>query len=105
MHALKKILVLILLTITFSCQNSKEAKVFTEKDIVIIPKPVALTLEQGAFQFNKHTQFVISDASQKAAASVLIEKFKNAAGWILVVSEKAPKNNFIEFIKAENLGD
>src|SRR5690606_37091625 len=89
-----------------SCQENNAPKTFTESDIVIIPKPVELILEQGTFEFNKNTQFVISEASQKTAASVLITKFEKAAGWTLGISEKnESKDNSIEFIKDENLGD
>lgn len=103
MKLVSKILMLVLITTIMSCQKNKEPKVFKESDIAIIPKPVELKLEEGTFQFNDKTQFVISDASQKAMTSILTDKFKNAAGWTLEVSEKAPKINFIEFTLDENL--
>ncbi|MGC1630952.1 MAG: family 20 glycosylhydrolase [Gelidibacter sp.] len=105
MNIIRKTLVLVLIAMMASCQESKTPKVFTESDITIIPKPVALKLEQGTFEFNENTQFVISDASQKTAASILIDKFHKAGGWTLGVSEQAPKNNFIAFVEAEDLGD
>ncbi|MEO7282545.1 beta-N-acetylhexosaminidase, partial [Gelidibacter sp.] len=105
MNVLKKMLVVVVIAMMASCQESKAPKVFTESDIAIIPKPVELTLQPGSFQFNKNTQFVISDASQKEVTSVLIDKFKNAAGWNLSVSEQAPKNNFVQFVVDGNLED
>lgn len=105
MNIFKKIVTLVLITITVSCQDSKSSKVFTESDIVIIPKPVELTLQQGSFEFNDQTQFVIADASQKEIVSILSDKFKNAAGWSLKISEKAPQSNFIEFISDDTLSD
>ena len=105
MNVLKKMLVLMVIAITASCQESKAPKVFTEADIAVIPKPVELTLQQGSFEFNDKTQFVISDASQKEATAVLIDKFKSAAGWTLGVSEQAPKTNFVQFMVDENLED
>lgn len=105
MNVLRKILALAVIVIMASCQESTAPKVFTENDITIIPKPVALQLEPGVFQFNEKTQFVISDASQEEIVSILRDKFKSAAGWTLGVSEQTLENNFIEFVKDENLGD
>ncbi|WP_218598527.1 family 20 glycosylhydrolase [Polaribacter sp. NJDZ03] len=103
MNVFKTMLVFVLIAITASCQKSKEAKVFTTEDITVIPKPVALNLEQGSFEFTGKTTFVTTDASQKEVTKVLIDKFKNAAGWTLSISEKAPENNFIQFTVDENL--
>ncbi|WP_165734235.1 family 20 glycosylhydrolase [Polaribacter sp. 20A6] len=103
MNVFKTMLVLVLIAITASCQKSKEAKIFTTEDITVIPKPVALNLEQGSFEFTGKTTFVTTDASQKEVTKVLIDKFKNAAGWTLSISEKAPENNFIQFTVDENL--
>ncbi|TDU43051.1 hexosaminidase [Gelidibacter sediminis] len=105
MSVLKRILVLMLVVITASCQEKKETKVFTEADIAIIPKPVDLQLAEGVFEFNDDTQFVISEASQKEIVSILSDKFKSAAGWTLKVSEKAPQSNYIEFISDDSLND
>ncbi|OAD42233.1 glycoside hydrolase family 20 protein [Polaribacter atrinae] len=103
MNVFKTMLVLVLIAITSSCKKSKEAKVFTTEDITVIPKPVALNLEQGSFEFTGKTTFVTTDASQKEVTKVLIDKFKNAAGWTLSISERAPENNFIQFTVDENL--
>lgn len=103
MNVFKTMLVLVLIAITASCKKSKEAKVFTTEDITVIPKPVALNLEQGSFEFTGKTTFVTTDASQKEVTKVLIDKFKNAAGWTLSISERAPENNFIQFTVDENL--
>src|SRR5690554_431710 len=105
MNVVKKMLVLIIIALMASCQQSGKFKVFTEADIAIIPKPVNLQLGNGVFEFNDQTQFVISDDWQKEIASVLLDKFKTAAGWTLGVSEKAPRTNFIEFIVDKNLND
>lgn len=102
MKKIIQILLLFLIVVSSSCSKSK---VFAESDIAIIPKPVHLKLEKGVFGFNDKTEFVISDASQKEAVSILLNKFKKAAGWTLQVSENAPKNNFIAFIVDESLND
>lgn len=96
---------LMMLVIMASCQGNKEPKEFSENDIAIVPKPVALVLEQGSFQFNDQTQYVISDPAQKEVTSVLIDKFKSAAGWTLSISEQAPKSNFVQFLVDESLDD
>ncbi len=101
----KKILLLVLITMMASCQQNKESKVFTENDIQIIPKPARLQLELGTFQFSKNTQFVISDASQREVASILMDKFKKAWGWTLEFSEKAPEKDFVQFVVDENMAD
>ena len=105
MKSFNKFLVVAFSALIAACQTPKEAKVFTESDIKIIPKPAHLQLQQGVFEFNDDTQLVISNASQKDATSILLDKFKNAAGWTLEVSEKAPKNNFVAFIVDEKLND
>jgi hexosaminidase len=102
MKKIIQILLLFLIVVSSSCSKSK---VFAESDIAIIPKPVHLKLEKGVFGFNDKTEFVISDASQKEAVSILLNKFKKAAGWTLQVSENAPKNNFVAFIVDESLND
>lgn len=103
MKLVSKILMLVLIATIISCQKNKESKVFKESDIAIIPKPAELKLEEGSFQFNNKTQFIISDESQKIITSILTDKFKNVAGWTLEVSEKVPQNNFIEFKLDQNL--
>ena len=102
MKKIIQILLLFLIVVSSSCSKSK---VFAESDIAIIPKPVHLKLEKGVFGFNDKTEFVISDASQKEAVSILLNKFKKAAGWTLQVSENAPKNNFVAFIVDKSLND
>lgn len=102
MKKIIQILLLFLIVVSSSCSKSK---VFAESDIAIIPKPVHLKLKKGVFGFNDKTEFVISDASQKEAVSILLNKFKKAAGWTLQVSENAPKNNFVAFIVDESLND
>ena len=54
MNVLKKVLVLVVVAVTFSCQRVKEATVFTENNIAVIPKPAHLKLNAGSFQFSKN---------------------------------------------------
>ena len=101
----KRILILAIIIIMVSCQNSNENKNFTESEIAVIPKPAKLQLEKGSFEFDKNTQFVIENASQKEFFTVLTDKFKNVSSWDLDVVEKAPKDNFVQLIVDENLED
>ncbi len=96
-----KILLLGLGLMLASCQ-SKQVN-FTEADIQIIPKPVELTLNQGGFEINENTQFVIEDESQKAALEVLINKLKTAAGITPEIVNEAPSKNYIQFVTDANL--
>lgn len=105
MNVLKKVAVMALMAITVSCQTTKQAKVFTEDDIAIIPKPAELKLEQGSFEFSKNTKFVLADASQKAITSILTDKFKNTIGWNLEVTDKVPSKDFVQFVVDEKLAD
>ncbi|MBD0835566.1 family 20 glycosylhydrolase [Aestuariibaculum suncheonense] len=84
-----------------SCQ-SKPVK-FTEADIQIIPKPLALQVNQGGFQFNSNTQFVVEDESQKAALEDLINKFKTAAGFTSEIVNETPSKNYVQFVTDANL--
>ena len=105
MNVLKKVLVLVVVAVTFSCQRVKEATVFTENNIAVIPKPAHLQLNAGSFQFSKNTQFVVADATQKEITSILTDKFKKVSGWNLEVSTQAPKKDFIQFVVNEKLED
>ena len=80
-----------------SCESSKK-KVFTEKDITIIPKPVKMELREGDFEFNEKTKIVISKEDQKEIVVILADKFKNSTGWNLEIGNKAPSSNFIELV-------
>lgn len=103
MSVLKKLVVLAVIAITWSCEENKINKTFTEEEIAVIPKPAQLTLAEGSFQFGDDTQIVISDAAQKEMISGFLSKFKNAAGWDLEVSEKAPKADFVQLVVDSNL--
>ena len=105
MNVLKKVLVLVVVAVTFSCQRVKEATVFTENNIAVIPKPAHLQLNAGSFQFSKNTQFIVANAAQTEIASILTDKFKKVSGWNLEVSAQAPKKDFIQFVVNENLED
>jgi len=78
-------------------------KVFTEKDIQIIPKPNQVLLQPGSFEFSKNTVFVANTDFQKEISNALISKFEVAAGWRPVLGVKAPQTNFIQFKVDPNL--
>lgn len=99
MILLKKTTVLFLVIIFISCSKKK---IFTENDIQIIPKPVQLKLNTGNFNFTKNTKFIFNNGEYKEISNTLISKFKKAAGWNLEITEKIPKNNYIQFILDEN---
>ena len=105
MSVFKSAFILALITLTVSCQKSYEDVVFTENDILVIPKPAKLALNKGAFQFNENTKFVLTDASQKEVTAVLTDKFKSVSGWSLEILEEAPQQNYVQLLVDENLGD
>ncbi|WP_445737688.1 beta-N-acetylhexosaminidase [Mariniflexile sp.] len=92
--------VIIILAIISSCA---EQKVFTDKDIQIIPKPAELTLSKGVFEFSQNTKFVVNSEFQKEISKVLIGKFDKATKWHLQLVEDVPKNNYIQFKVDDNL--
>lgn len=94
MKTTNQILILILVIVFCSC--SKE-KIFTEKDIQIIPKPTEIKLSKGAFEFSKNTTFIVANESQKEISNILIDKFEMAAGWKPTISDIAPRSNYIQF--------
>lgn len=102
MKLINNFLLLALITTITQCTTPK---VFIESDIQIIPKPAQLQLQKDIFEFTKNTQFVVNNASQKEVASILVNKFNKASGWTLEVSEKAPQNNFVQFVVDENMVD
>ena len=79
MRTLKPLFVLIFLTVLSSGYSQK--KVFTDKDIQIIPKPNQLLIQTGSFEFSKNTVFVATTDFQKEISNALINKFGAAAGW------------------------
>ncbi|GGK23989.1 beta-hexosaminidase [Yeosuana aromativorans] len=94
MKLVHQILMATLLTVFFACEKQK---MFTEKDIQIIPKPAELKLSEGAFEFSEATKFVVANDFQKEISKALISKFEKAAGWKPEVSELAPKSNYVQF--------
>lgn len=94
MKTLKQILIVIVVAVFCSCAKQK---VFTEKDIQIIPKPAELQLSDGIFEFSENTKFVVANDFQKEISNALINKFEKAAGWKPEVSDVAPKSNYVQF--------
>lgn len=94
MRTLKPFFVFIFLAVLSSGYSQK---VYTEKDIQIIPKPNQLTVQPGTFEFSKNTVFVVTTDFQKEISNALISKFGVAAGWRPVLGAKAPQSNFIQF--------
>ncbi|WP_338356052.1 beta-N-acetylhexosaminidase [Yeosuana marina] len=94
MKTLKQILVVIVITLFCSCAKQK---VFTEKDIQIIPKPAELQLSDDIFEFSENTKFVVANDFQKEISKALISKFEKAAGWKPEVSDIVPKSNYVQF--------
>jgi len=100
MRSLKPVLVLIFIAVLSSGYSQK---VYTEKDIQIIPKPNQLAVLPGTFEFSKNTVFVANTDFQKDISNALISKFGAAAGWRPVLGAKAPQSNFIQFKVDQNL--
>jgi hexosaminidase len=94
MRILKPFLVVILFTVFNSGYSQK---IYTEKDIQIIPKPTQLLIQPGIFEFSKNTKFVATTDFQKEIATALINKFEKAAGWRPEISATIPPSNFIQF--------
>ncbi|KAF2513654.1 family 20 glycosylhydrolase [Flavobacterium zhairuonense] len=94
MRKLKSIFILIFLAVLSSGYSQK---VFTEKDIQIVPKPNQLLLQAGSFEFSKNTVFVATTDFQKDISNALISKLETAAGFRPVLGAKVPKSNFIQF--------
>jgi len=91
---LNQIAVLILLVVLNSCSKPK---VLTEKEIQIIPKPAEINIAEGVFEFSERTTFVVANDSQKEISNSLINKFEKATGWKQMVSDIAPKSNYLQF--------
>jgi hexosaminidase len=100
MRILKPWLVIILLTVLSSGYSQK---IYTEKDIQIIPKPVQVVINKGAFEFSKNTRFVANTEFQKEISGALIDKFEKSAGFRPEISGKIPQTNFIQFKTDQNL--
>ncbi|MFK8264901.1 glycoside hydrolase family 20 protein [Capnocytophaga cynodegmi] len=89
---MKKIILPFLL-LAIGCQTSKEIT-FEESDINIIPKPKNISLSNGYFEFTSKTTFVAADTLQNVAR-LITEKFKNASGWDLKITNEPQKSNFV----------
>jgi hexosaminidase len=100
MRILKPLLIVLFLTVLSSGYSQK---VYTEKDIQIIPKPVQLIIKKGIFEFSKNTKFVVTTDFQKEISNVLINKFEKAAGFRPQFSTAIPQNNYIQFKVDETL--
>ncbi|OXG04843.1 hexosaminidase [Flavobacterium araucananum] len=100
MRILKPWLVVIFLTVLSSGYSQK---IYTEKDIQIIPKPVQVVINKGAFEFSKNTRFVANTEFQKEISGALIDKFEKSAGFRPEISGKLPQTNFIQFKTDQNL--
>lgn len=97
MKSISESLLLLVSFIFFSCGTGELQKDYSEADIGIIPKPVELVLKDGAFTFNEETEFVISNNEERQIAELLIEKFKESAGWEFELTEKSPRANYVRF--------
>jgi len=100
MRVLKPFLIVIFLTV-FNFGYSQ--KIYTEKDIQIIPKPTQLLINKGVFEFSAATKFVAATDSQKEISNALISKFEKAGGFRPQLSTSVPQSNFIQFKVDQNL--
>ncbi|PXX27309.1 family 20 glycosylhydrolase [Arenibacter sp. ARW7G5Y1] len=83
----------ILLVVLMGCKEESKT-IFTEGDINIVPKPLEMTFNQGAFRFNKETKLV-APKDHEETLDVLKDRFTAAAGWDLEVVPTAPSSNFV----------
>ena len=97
-----QIIVAVVLTVFYSCTETQQ-KVVTENDIQIIPKPAALELHEGFFEFSSATKVLVSNQELKEIANTLAHKFETAAGFTLQTVNTAPRRNFIQFITNDTL--
>jgi hexosaminidase len=94
MRIVKSLFVVLCLTVLSSTYGQK---IYTEKDITLIPKPSQLVIEPGIFEFSKNTRFVAKTPFEKEISNALVDKFAKAAGWRPEISNVAPRSNFIQF--------
>ncbi|WP_372775406.1 family 20 glycosylhydrolase [Mangrovibacterium sp.] len=71
-----------------SCANPS----FKPEDISLVPQPESLVVGESSFRFDAHTRMVVNDEAPAKAASYLNQLFETAAGFSLVVTDKASKN-------------
>nr|WP_315156199.1 glycoside hydrolase family 20 protein [uncultured Flavobacterium sp.] len=94
MRVLKSLLVVIFLTVL---SFGYSQKIYTVRDIQIIPKPNQLLIRPGIFEFSKSTKFIATTEFQKDIATALINKFEKSAGWRPEIATTIPQSNFIQF--------
>lgn len=92
----KQCIVYIIILLVLGCKTTEE-KIYTEKDIQIIPKPEVIKIKPGVFQFDKTTKFLISEESESQVANILIDKLNTVTGWDLKTTKELPEDNYIEF--------
>lgn len=100
MRILKPFLIVFFLTVLNAGYSQK---IYTEKDIQIIPKPTTLLIQPGIFEFSKNTKFFAVTGFQKEISNALADKFEKSAGFRPEVSGTLPQNNFIQFKVDQNL--
>ncbi|MEQ8217914.1 MAG: family 20 glycosylhydrolase [Arenibacter sp.] len=92
-----------LLVLAVGCGEESKTN-FTENDINIVPKPLEMKLNQGAFRFTKDTKFVVQN-DQAEVLEILQNKFVSAAGWNLEVVNRTPSSNFVQLSTDSSLAD
>ncbi|MCK0156435.1 family 20 glycosylhydrolase [Cellulophaga sp. F20128] len=97
------LIVLVALVLLASC-DQKTKKIFTEADLSVIPKPVAMKLTDGTFQFTGKTKLVAHSDQQQTAQS-FSEDFAKVSGFTMEVSDKLPAKNFLQFVVDDTLED
>lgn len=98
----KQCIVYIIILLVLGCKTTEE-KIYTEKDIQIIPKPEVIKIKPGVFQFDKTTKFLISEESESQVANILIDKLNTVTGWDLKTTKELPEDNYIEFAVNKNV--
>jgi hexosaminidase len=92
-----------LLVFVVGCGGESKT-IFSESDINIIPKPLEVKFNQGAFRFTKDTKFV-AEGDIVQTLEVLQDRLANAAGWNLEVVSTVPTANFVELSNDPSLGE
>ena len=92
---LVKILLLFSVLSTLSCVENENPS-FTKEELVLIPQPKSLNLNQGSFEVTNSTKIIIAQDSLASVSSILNDLFKNAAGFELETSVDAHAENNIQ---------
>jgi hexosaminidase len=85
---------MMLLLILMGCREESKT-IFTETDINIIPKPLEMKFNQGAFRFTKDTKFVVAN-DEVEVLEVLKDRFTAVTGWAMEVVSTVPSKNFVQ---------